>query len=98
MLSITGIGLDSSLARPTDSHLPVLAHPRGVKSARRRTHYPKTDIVVAVARIIVVASRRATVPRIVVPRTAAFCGLSLFELKRDSRWGLAVHKIRNNRS
>ena len=98
MQGITGIGLDSSLARPTDSHLLVLAHPKGVKSARRGTHYPKTDIVVAVVGPIVVASRGATVPRIVVPRTAAFCGLSLLELKRDSRWRLAVHKILNNRS
>ena len=53
--------------RPTDSHLPVLMR----KSARETTDNAKTDIVVAIARMIVVAIGRATIPRIVVPRTAA---------------------------
>jgi hypothetical protein len=53
--------------RPTDSHLPVLMR----KSARDTTHNSKTDVVVAIVRTIVVAIRRATIPRIVVPRTAA---------------------------
>jgi hypothetical protein len=45
--------------RPTDSHLPVLMR----KSARETTDNAKTDIVVAIG--------RATVPRIIDPRTAA---------------------------
>ena len=51
--SITGTGLDSFLARPTDSHLPVLAQ----KSAGGDTHNTKTDIVVTVVAGIVVAIR-----------------------------------------
>jgi hypothetical protein len=35
-------------------------------------HNPKTDIVVAIAGIVVVATRGSAIPRIVVPRTAAF--------------------------
>ncbi|WP_449279988.1 hypothetical protein [Leptodesmis sichuanensis] len=64
---ITGAGLDSSLTHPTDSHLPVLVQ----KSTRSRTDNTKTDIVVAVVRIVVVAIGRTTVPGIVVPRTTA---------------------------
>nr|WP_324616286.1 hypothetical protein [Lusitaniella coriacea] len=53
------------LARPIDSHLSVLAQ----KSTRRHARNPKTDIVVAVTRIVPIAIRGTAVPRIVVPRT-----------------------------
>ena len=52
-ISITGAGLDSFLARPTDSHLPALAQ----KSAGSDTDNTDTDIVVAVVAGIVVAIR-----------------------------------------
>ncbi|MDE5075234.1 MAG: hypothetical protein O4749_03890 [Trichodesmium sp. St5_bin2_1] len=65
--NITGTDLDSPLARPTDSHLPVLAQ----KSAGGETHKTKTNIVVVrLVRVIVVAVRRATPPRIEVPGAA----------------------------
>jgi hypothetical protein len=68
-LNIAGTSLDSTFARPTNSHLPVLAQ----KSARQHTNYTKTDIVVdVVARIIVVARGRTAIIRIVVVRTASF--------------------------
>jgi len=62
-------GLDSYKARSTHSHTPTLAQ----KSARRNaiTHNAKTDIVVAVVGVVVVASSRTAVLRIVVPRTTA---------------------------
>ncbi len=62
-MSITGTGLDSFLARPTDSHLPVLAQ----KSAGDDTRNTKTDIVVTIVARIVVANRRTAVMWIVVP-------------------------------
>ena len=65
---ITGAGLDSSWARPTDSHLPVLAQ----ESARGNADNPQPDVVVLVVGIVPVAVSRATVPRIVVPGAAAF--------------------------
>ena len=65
--SITGAGLDSSSTRPTNSHLPVLVQ----KSARKRTDNTKTDIVVTLARMIVVAGSRTAFVGIVVPRTTA---------------------------
>ena len=40
------------------------------------THNSKTDIVVAVVGLIVVAIGRPAIPRIVVPSTAAFADLS----------------------
>jgi hypothetical protein len=50
-----------------NSHSLVLA----LKSAGRDAEHPKTVVVVAVGGIVVVAIRRPTIPRIVVPRTAA---------------------------
>jgi hypothetical protein len=64
--SITGAGLDSSLTRPTDSHLLVLVQ----KSAGYLTDNSKTDIVVAVVGGIVVASGRTAITRIIVPGAA----------------------------
>lgn len=52
-MSITGTGLDSSQAHPTDSHLPVLAQ----KECWGDTHNTKTDIVVTVVAGIIVAVR-----------------------------------------
>jgi len=68
---ITGAALDSSRHSQQISHLLALAQ----KSARGTTDYPKTDIVVRVVGRIVVAIGRTTIPRIVVPGTAAFAGL-----------------------
>jgi hypothetical protein len=64
---IAGTGLDSSSTRPTNYYPPVLVQ----KSARTSTRNTKTSVVVAVARIVVVTIRRATVFRIVVPGTTA---------------------------
>jgi len=50
-----------------NSHPSVLA----AKSAGSNTDDPKAVVVVALTRIVVVASGRATVPRIVVPGAAA---------------------------
>ncbi|PSB02781.1 hypothetical protein C7B64_11555 [Merismopedia glauca CCAP 1448/3] len=49
-----------------DSHPQVLT----VKSTRSRTTNTKTDIVVAIPRIVVVAVSRTAIPRIIDPRTA----------------------------
>ncbi len=57
---------------PTGSHLAALVQ----KSTRGTTDNPKTNIVVAVVGIVVVAIGRPAVPRIVVPRTAAFADQS----------------------
>ena len=64
--SITGPGLDFSLARPMDSHPPVLAQ----KSARRRNH-PQPDVVVCIVGIVPVAVGRTAVFGVVIPRTTA---------------------------
>lgn len=69
--SITGAGLDSSEHARQISHLPVLA----LKSAPSTTDHSKTNIVVGIARVVVVTSGRTAIPRIVVPGTAAFSGL-----------------------
>ncbi len=70
--NITGAGLDSSKHTRQISHLPVLV----LKSAGGTTNNAKTNIVVGFARVVVVvASGRTTIPRIVVPGTAAFAGL-----------------------
>ena len=42
------------------------------KNASGHTDNPKTDIVVAIAGILVVAVRRTAITRIIVPRAAAF--------------------------
>jgi hypothetical protein len=55
--------------RPDNSHCPVLTVEECWK---HRPDNPKTDIVVAVGGIVVVAVGRATVRRIIVPRTAPF--------------------------
>jgi len=55
--------------RPDNSHCPVLTVEECWKN---RTHYPKTNIVVAVGGSIIVAVGSATVHRIVVPGTATF--------------------------
>jgi hypothetical protein len=68
LLHITGANLDSPSTRPTDSHLSVLVQ----KSAGRRTHHPKPDIIVVVARVVVVAIRGTAIIRLVEPRTATF--------------------------
>ena len=68
---ITGAGLDSSRHTRQISHLPVLT----LKSAGGITDNPKTNVVVGVARVVVVAGGRTAIPRIVVPGTAAFAGL-----------------------
>jgi tellurite resistance protein TehA-like permease len=68
---ITGAGLDSSSARPTDSHLTVLAQ----KSARRGTRNPQPDVVIPIIGIVVVAVSGTAFIRIVVPAAAAFSGL-----------------------
>ena len=60
------------IAHPADSHLPVLAQ----KSARGTTDNSKTNVVVGIVGRVVVAIGGAAIPRIVVPRTAAFTGLS----------------------
>ena len=68
---IAGTSLDSStLARqiPTCQFWPT-------KSARGGTDNTETDIVVAVAGIVVVAVRRTAVPWIVVPGAAALARL-----------------------
>ena len=65
--NITGLGLDSSFALSTDSHLPTLT----VKSTRRAARQPQADIIVVVARIVPIAVRRTAVPRIIVPRPTA---------------------------
>ena len=63
-LDITGTSLDSTLARPANSHLPVLAQ----KSARQHTRNTKTDfVVVVVARVIVVARGRTAIIRLIEP-------------------------------
>jgi hypothetical protein len=54
---------------PNNSHCPVLTVEECWKN---RTHNPKTDILVAVGGIVVVAVGSATVRRIIVPRAAPF--------------------------
>jgi hypothetical protein len=73
-INITGTGLDSFKAHPTDFHLTVLAQ----KSAGGDAHNTKTDVVVTVVAVVVVAIRRTAVVRIVVPRTTALNCLSHF--------------------
>ena len=64
---IAGVGLDSSPTRRSNSHCSVLVQ----KSTAGATNDPKTVVVVAVVRGIVVTIRRTAIPRIVDPRTAA---------------------------
>ena len=81
--NIAGTGLDSTFARPTDSHLPVLAQ----KSARQHAHNTKTVIVVdIIARVIVVAVGGTAIISIVVPRTTTFLMLVpfLFYISRST--------------
>jgi len=49
---------------------------RGLQSPRSTANNPKTDIVVAGVGRVVVAIGRPAIPRIVVPRAAAFADLS----------------------
>jgi len=53
------------ISRSTHSHPSILEK----SSARAGTHNPKTDLVVPVARIVVVAISRTAILRVVVPRT-----------------------------
>ena len=57
-----------------NSHPSVL----DLKSARHLTYNSKTDIVVVVLGIVVVARSRTAVIRIVVPGAAVFSACSLF--------------------
>jgi hypothetical protein len=68
-----------------------------LKSAGRKTNNTKTDIVVAVTRVIIVASGGAAIPRIVVPGAAALGCLPQFEYRGERgkgegkfRFGVAI--------
>jgi len=74
---IAGTGLDSSgdaLGRfpPTDSGRGLRTLKPLIEERSGLAYNPKTDIVVAVVGIVVVAIRRPAISRIVVPRAAAF--------------------------
>jgi hypothetical protein len=61
---------------PVDSHQLALTQ----KSAGGNAHHPKPLVVVEV--VVVVAIRRTAIPRIVVPRAAAFshaCPISILD-------------------
>jgi hypothetical protein len=51
----------------------------GTEERSGLAYHSETNIVVAVAGIVVVATRGTAIPRIVVPRTAAFGCLSLLK-------------------
>ena len=94
---------DSLHAHSANSHLPILAS----KECSGLAYHSKTDVVVAVVGVVVVATRGAAIPRIVVPRTAAFgclphlkilcllCFCTLFCIEAATVCDGGIHSLKN---